>query len=490
MRTRHLIAVLLLLTCLRAGGVAAQMSRPGPLPTSPVAGPSQLEIAVTPASGSPGSVVTVSGAGLKSYLKVRFVYPGGTPGLPVETHFVDSSHLTFVVPSHATCGPFDVSVAGVKRVGGLVRAITSNTTEFTVAGNCQSTPTVKELDPATAAPRTVVTVTGTGFRPDAKVRLTPWHRPASDRILGTTFLSPSRLRFTVPYDARCGSYVLKAAVPDILKLSNPMEFGIPCPRKADWQIRFDRLYVLDEADDAGDEPYLVAIGFRSRFLVTASTQVWWSGVLDDHWAAGIHAGEARPIPEEMGVLDFPEVSLVDEPAPGLEILGSIVIPIDHDGVPFSVIRAAVEAAAHSLEQELWRLVERGEAITLDAPEEPALNPAAIDDAIRAVKASIEPTTMQKFAIVLSSLGTAVDKDDIFEPHVFLFLAGSLGLEKTLSLADRPEVTTGVLSNRTFKERFEYFYDGEVDATYFIDGGVRVLPRKLEHTLPSLVSSGS
>ncbi len=45
-----------------------------------------------------------------------------------------------------------------------------------------------------------------------------------------------------------------------------------------WSIRMEQLSVLNADEDStfsdGDEPYLVAIGFRSRFQTPGSTQVW------------------------------------------------------------------------------------------------------------------------------------------------------------------------------------------------------------------------
>ena len=57
-----------------------------------------------------------------------------------------------------------------------------------------------------------------------------------------------------------------------------------------WQISIDRLSARDSNEDGGDEPYLVVVGFRSRFYTLSSTIVSWGGHLDDEWASGIVSG--------------------------------------------------------------------------------------------------------------------------------------------------------------------------------------------------------
>ncbi|HYU86635.1 MAG TPA: hypothetical protein VEK80_17660 [Kribbellaceae bacterium] len=60
-----------------------------------------------------------------------------------------------------------------------------------------------------------------------------------------------------------------------------------------WNLRLEQLHILDADEDGfasdGDEPYLVAVGFRSRFRTPGSTQVFWGEMLDDKWANGVEA---------------------------------------------------------------------------------------------------------------------------------------------------------------------------------------------------------
>ena len=62
-----------------------------------------------------------------------------------------------------------------------------------------------------------------------------------------------------------------------------------------WQFNFHTFKADQVQEDGlfsdGDEPYLVFIGFRSKFRTPGSTQAFWSGYLEDDWANGIESGE-------------------------------------------------------------------------------------------------------------------------------------------------------------------------------------------------------
>ncbi len=119
---------------------------------------------------------------------------------------------------------------------------------------------------------------------------------------------------------------------------------------ATWSIRLENLHVLDADEEGifsdGDEPYLVAIGFRSKFQTPGSTQVTWRGMLDDEWAEGADDNETFPIPERMGVITFPGVEEIGKISAALgrkpELIGAFVAAFESDATPFRDIRAAIK----------------------------------------------------------------------------------------------------------------------------------------------------
>jgi hypothetical protein len=210
-----------------------------------------------------------------------------------------------------------------------------------------------------------------------------------------------------------------------------------------WTIKLDRLHVHNADEDSffsnGDEPYIVPIGFRSRFRTPSSTSVFWSGVLDDDWASGIDAGGSRAIPAGQGVLEFPRVErpTLQQVLAGRfpEILGGIILVFESDATPFSAIRSMIEDVRGALRTELVRLVEGG-ALNLANPG------ADIQAAVGRVKEATKLSTLQKISLVLQSFG---DPDELvgLEPLVFAAVDGSTGLpvpvlaDQALNLRFRP-----------------------------------------------------
>lgn len=187
-----------------------------------------------------------------------------------------------------------------------------------------------------------------------------------------------------------------------------------------WTIKLNRLHVHNADEDDfwsdGDEPYIVSIGFRSRFRTANSTSVFWSGVLDDDWANGIDDGGSRAIPSGQGEVTFSGVErpTVQQVLTGQfpEILGAIVLVFESDATPFSAIRSIVEDVRSALRTELRRLIEGG-ALSLTNPE------ADIEQAVKNVRAATELTTAEKIGLFLQSW---TDPDDIVGIHPIVFAA--------------------------------------------------------------------
>jgi hypothetical protein len=157
------------------------------------------------------------------------------------------------------------------------------------------------------------------------------------------------------------------------------------------RIQLEQLHILDADEDGilsdGDEPYLVAIGFRSRFRTPGSTQVFWDEMLDDTWGNGAKAGDTKAIPPAMGVLTFPDVSrptlaaIAGGEMP--EVLGTVVIAMESDATPFSDLREGVHKLEEVVRDQVADVVERGN-IDLQHPQQ------AIQHAVKAALDALKP----------------------------------------------------------------------------------------------------
>jgi len=187
-----------------------------------------------------------------------------------------------------------------------------------------------------------------------------------------------------------------------------------------WTISLDRLKVSNADEDSfwsdGDEPYVVLVGFRSKFRTPGSTQVFWSGVLNDDWADGIDGGQSANIPANQGRIRFDNVSRPTQ-AQVLagdfpELLGALAIVFESDATPFSAVRGLINDLVSAARTELTNLVEKGN-LNLADPQ------ADIEKAVKAVVAAIEPSTLGKIGLFLQSWG---DPDDLIGVRPLIFAA--------------------------------------------------------------------
>ena len=255
-----------------------------------------------------------------------------------------------------------------------------------------------------------------------------------------------------------------------------------------WKIDLERLRVADAQEESifsdGDEPYFVVIGFRSRFNTPDSTQVFWSGFLNEDWADGVDDGNERNIPQPMGEVSFPGVRTVTaaEILSGNlpELVGAIAIAIESDLTPFGIIEDKINELASSLEEELRRLIEEGELdLTNPGPD--------LEMAILNVQSSIEPDFMESLEIFLSSFA---DPDDIIDMHTFLFAAVDPALENFIPPSFSPDVTIGVLTEQQFtigEDPIVFSGDG---ATYEVTTSISSNPVSMSSPSPvSILAEG-
>ena len=201
------------------------------------------------------------------------------------------------------------------------------------------------------------------------------------------------------------------------------------------RFRVERIVADDVQEDGflsdGDEPYLVTVGFRSRFRTAGSTQVFWGRdlhELDDLDDAGDSVG----VPASMGELFFPGIQIVSRDAlmAGTfpEVFGAFVIAMESDATPFGEIRDQIDKLKDALHNELARLVEGGELVSnlLAAPDVIAGEVRAnLATAVRNVIGALQVSVWEGLSIWLRSF---TDPDDIigFHAHVFAGVDDSLG----------------------------------------------------------------
>lgn len=214
-----------------------------------------------------------------------------------------------------------------------------------------------------------------------------------------------------------------------------------------WRIRLSRLEVRnadeDDVTSDGDEPYLVTIGFRSKFKTPGSTKIMWTGHLDDDWANGIDGDESAGIPAQMGLVSFDDVErpTLKQISAGTmpEVLGAIVVCFESDATPFDAIRSKMRELEGEIRNQLVPLIEQGQLNTFDPGPQ-------IQAAVQAVRDKVTPTTREKIAIWLSSFA---DPDEMigFESLVFAAVDPSVQVNGVTTLDAGPLalafITSGV-----------------------------------------------
>lgn len=136
----------------------------------------------TPASGMPGTTVTITGTALGGATAVAL----GT--LATTFVVVSATSITFTVPAAAQSGTIKVTTPA---------GVATSTSSFTVTATPAAAPTITSFAPASALPGATVTVTGTNFTGATSV--------AVNGVAATpTVISATTLTFVVPAAAVAG----------------------------------------------------------------------------------------------------------------------------------------------------------------------------------------------------------------------------------------------------------------------------------------------
>ena len=186
----------------------------------------------------------------------------------------------------------------------------------------------------------------------------------------------------------------------------------------DWDIILDKLRVTDPQEDRsiigvplsdGDEPYIIMIGFRSRFGQAQSTQTQLNNYENDTWARNSRSNMEKQIPVSMGQLRFTDVARD-------EIIGAVIIAMESDRTPWAIIRNRVETIEDAVRAKVAESIEdRGE------PRGTSLE--FIEDVHQAV---LEPLDLLTNAITTGQaieniVFSGVDMDEYVGANSILFL---------------------------------------------------------------------
>lgn len=204
------------------------------------------------------------------------------------------------------------------------------------------------------------------------------------------------------------------------------------PNNTSWQFQLERLRVAKAQEDGflsdGDEPYFVVIRFASRFKTLGATQVNWGGMLDENWAGGIDTGNEKDIPAAMGRVTFDNIQIITRddyqcravmPQGG----GVLVVAMEHDRTPWDLVREVMNNLQNAINDELQKVVERGEIDLHNA--EPDVR-AAVDRIV----ARTSPGFWKSAEIIARSFG---DPDDFIGYDVLLFGAADPRVKQDLAI---------------------------------------------------------
>jgi len=183
-----------------------------------------------------------------------------------------------------------------------------------------------------------------------------------------------------------------------------------------------RVRVIDAQENGffedGDELILATIDFRVKPGVSGSTQVRFNPASLDKAATGLEDGDVKTISNDKGLYVFEDLDVVSPAALARgevpEIVGQVILGIENDLTPRSIIKNGLEGAAEDLELLLIDILEsRTVADLLDDPD------ALMNDLVGAADLfESDASWFDQLLLTLVSLGNA---DDILNFNVLFFV---------------------------------------------------------------------
>ncbi|MCE5238849.1 VCBS repeat-containing protein [bacterium] len=202
-----------------------------------------------------------------------------------------------------------------------------------------------------------------------------------------------------------------------------------------WRLKLDSMHLNGISEDpligpSGDEPYFVVVQFRSRFNTAGSTRAW-QGNTPSEFVSNQKAHTDVNIPAAMGQCDFPNVASFTI-ADGCrlqrpEVLGAIVLGLEHDFSPWSDITNLVSRAINgAVAPALRNLVE-----TRPIPMTPEATQQLINDAQNLGPQLMGSMNLSAWDLIGFLFNAGFDADDFVDYHAFLWLAADPETERYL-----------------------------------------------------------
>ena len=237
-----------------------------------------------------------------------------------------------------------------------------------------------------------------------------------------------------------------------------------------WEIAVTRLKVMDAQEDRsilgvplsdGDEPYLIMLGFKSRFGTSGSTIIENNQFEDDAWAEHIKPGQQHTVPVGMGSLRFNDVSSGD-------VVGIIILAMESDRTPWAIIRNRVEEARVKLQESI--------ALAIESSNRPDFETTAfIDNLHQTMQEAVTPiakplTTSQALENIVFS---GVDTDEVVGINTLIYMRSAPSRLLNYPHYRQPYLTD-VLENRdfVFNSNALIFQNSSIGARYEAELRVR------------------
>lgn len=173
----------------------------------------------------------------------------------------------------------------------------------------------------------------------------------------------------------------------------------------------------------GDEPYVIMLGFRSRWGTPGSTRVFWPGVLQD--LGHLKSGRSAAIPPSIGTLTFDGVQNLSAAhvAAGMnpEVFGAFVMVMESDNSTWGNVRSRINQAATDLSKRLVGIVEKKQVVPDRAAPADKLTAgiySTLGKVINEIQAGFEGSVWNKMTSWLSGFG---DPDDCIGSYTVILM---------------------------------------------------------------------
>ncbi|MFT3877747.1 MAG: hypothetical protein QM708_15200 [Propioniciclava sp.] len=239
---------------------------------------------------------------------------------------------------------------------------------------------------------------------------------------------------------------------------------VPAPRKKTARVLATTLTVDDAQERGffsnGDEPYVIMLGFRSRWGTPGSTRVFWPGVLQD--LGRLKSGKSAAIPERIGALTFEGIESLSAAhvAAGMnpEVFGAFVMVMESDNSSWGNIRSRIDQSAADLSKRLVEVVEKKKVVPNRAAPTDKLTAeiyTSIGKAFSDIQAGFNGSVWNKMTNWLSGFG---DPDDCIGSYSVI----QIGVDAQL----------GRSMGNSYTKKWTSYYHGRRQTVDVIGNGAR------------------